>query len=1241
VSAVWRFCFWLALLFTDGRVYAAGIDALKDLHLETVLVEGGSAKAAIITSSSGRYDASVQRVRDRVRRLTGVELPLYRDNAIPNDILKTRDVIALGNMATNALIDTLYRQYYVILDLTYPGAGGSVVRSLHNPYGTGHNVIFLGGSDDAGVADAAEAFSSELNARGRLAVGWLMKIRLGKGLNPPDISPANPKWQVFSWRDSWRPTTSGAYKPSTFFGWNPVSIAGMLYYMTGKPDYLQTFKELALPSPGRIPAVNRADGAFLDPGNPLVKVDHYRAHLVDVVYDLIEESPLLTAEERLRITNKLLEHQHAYDPDNTYSVLNGDRHALWHMLSIYTGSRYFARSYPNPVWERRLDNVRRGFESFIGNPTWATADTLEWVATSLEPIFEFFTLDGSERFVRSGTARTFMSGVEILMNGEKSDYGSNALPISLLHKAAYLLDDGRYIWMLRQLGFDFSVFRIGQSYWPPESLKVAPPLDLVGRIEVYPLAEKDWKTAATAVPRDEAFQVLAYRSGLRETDDYLLFDGFYGQGRHAYQLNTLLMLRMFGGRKILSGYGNDVSVTVDGEMAGYIPRVAALKEKLAASGMAYIHGGVPDMGASTWNRHVLYHEDRGVIVIDAITAERPGLFDITLSWQTGSPIKEQKEQASGLKQLVTANGAALVNAEAALERATDTLAQTTVSRKLQQGEEVSLATLFHETGRPETVEARAGGGYWIGGKSPALVGTSRLSAQGLTAQADFAYVDRETIVLGKATELSVQGVQFLKSPVPVGVIWSLRDGRIRLASDRPTTVELSGSKKASVSIPAGESEHTVGSLAQNAARKLDGLLAGRDPLRPKFATAEKESPAPSPAWKARWQAVVPGAVRHLASSYGKPGEAWVVSQAGDGSHLTRLSEDGERLVEIKNPREVLSVLTPKSAEQARHFAIVLGFKDDTVRAYADNGRELWSFKAEVDPSFRIGDHYDAPWFTNPRPPDNKTGAYSLLVADFRGQPADELIVGRPSTVEFRDLQGKLLKRVPVKWGDVTSLAVLPSGYQNSGALVLAGKNKAGKATPSGIDSAHRLKSDDLFSEIQTGYTGMHAWMQNGIGDIVVGDLDSDGRDEVAYTITGAFNELRVYRGQTGKPLWMKYFGPDKQERSSMHLLPMTDIDGNGRNDIVVGSPTGRVIAYDHTGRTLWQQGVGSRINAIAVSGTRQRVAVGCADGSVYLYSGTGALLKSDNLGAPVNSVIAEENRVTAGSEKGIVRSYEM
>ena len=135
------------------------IKKVKALHLTTSLVEKGNAQAIIVAPAGGRYRAEAEHVREHVRKLTGVNLPVSHDEIMPMELLRKQHVIALGNMSTNAFIETLYRQWQVILDLKYPGDGGYVVRSLHNPYGSGHNVIFLGGSDDAGVAEAVKVFT--------------------------------------------------------------------------------------------------------------------------------------------------------------------------------------------------------------------------------------------------------------------------------------------------------------------------------------------------------------------------------------------------------------------------------------------------------------------------------------------------------------------------------------------------------------------------------------------------------------------------------------------------------------------------------------------------------------------------------------------------------------------------------------------------------------------------------------------------------------------------------------------------------------------------------------------------------------------------------------------------------------------------------------------------------------------------------------------------------------------------
>ena len=172
------------------------IERLKSLYPDTALVENRQPRAVIVIPSDGRYGTDVSILQDRIKLLTGVELPVHLDDVSPGEILLARNVIALGNMATNRFIEQLYRQWYVLLDLKYPGEGGYVVRSLHNPYGTGHNVIFIGGSDADGVEEAAGKFAALLKPSNPLRVGWLMEIKLGEGINPPEIGDDIPDWVV-------------------------------------------------------------------------------------------------------------------------------------------------------------------------------------------------------------------------------------------------------------------------------------------------------------------------------------------------------------------------------------------------------------------------------------------------------------------------------------------------------------------------------------------------------------------------------------------------------------------------------------------------------------------------------------------------------------------------------------------------------------------------------------------------------------------------------------------------------------------------------------------------------------------------------------------------------------------------------------------------------------------------------------------------------------------------------------
>ncbi|MGI6459266.1 MAG: hypothetical protein ACOX5J_04100 [Candidatus Hydrogenedentales bacterium] len=147
------------------------IEALKPLYLETAVAAGGHAAALIVAPPAYAEQAAV--VKAAIQASTGAELPVLSDDAV--GLPFAQNIIALGNRSTNRFIGLLYDRFYTLLDLRYPGPGGYVVRSLHNPMGDGHNVILLGGSDLAGVSKATAAFCAA--GLGKAAPGRRLNCR--------------------------------------------------------------------------------------------------------------------------------------------------------------------------------------------------------------------------------------------------------------------------------------------------------------------------------------------------------------------------------------------------------------------------------------------------------------------------------------------------------------------------------------------------------------------------------------------------------------------------------------------------------------------------------------------------------------------------------------------------------------------------------------------------------------------------------------------------------------------------------------------------------------------------------------------------------------------------------------------------------------------------------------------------------------------------------------------------------
>jgi hypothetical protein len=230
----------LAGLLTAGAVQGgepAPIATLKPMHVDTALVLDGKPNAAVVVPADGRYEAPAGAIVKSVKQTTGITLPVVADSEI--ELPFSQNLVILGNRSTNRVIEHLYNFYYTYLDLKYPGAGGYVVRSLHNPFANGHNAILVGGSNDEGMARAVEQFvvaATNSATKGELSLGWTLRVELGRGLTVPK-SANDPACRAWGSKES----------PATYFGWNSVGRNMALFYMTGEEKFAREFLRLAFP----------------------------------------------------------------------------------------------------------------------------------------------------------------------------------------------------------------------------------------------------------------------------------------------------------------------------------------------------------------------------------------------------------------------------------------------------------------------------------------------------------------------------------------------------------------------------------------------------------------------------------------------------------------------------------------------------------------------------------------------------------------------------------------------------------------------------------------------------------------------------------------------------------------------------------------------------------------------------------------------------------------------------------
>lgn len=754
------------------------ITQVKPLCLETPLVEGASA-IPIVVPADGSRDADAAVIANAIEAAGAARPALIKDDAFRAGLTLDHHCIALGNRSTNKLLGALYDRHFSLTDLRYPGPGGHEVRTLHNPLGNGKNVIIVGGSDAAGVTNGALLFAQKVaearKSESGLVIGRLMEIQLGAGVTPPmDLE------QFETW-DASAIDATGA-------GWNSISKRMAMYYMTGDPFHANEALRLAFPNDQAKAELEILDGARIEQRNtPLSGTRPEFACRMVLYWDLIEESPVFSDDDRLRVTQAL-----AQQVSNLGFVWPGAGAASaqsvgttseqWTAIAQYSLGRYFAKDYADPLWVTCMESGAAQFRPLYTH-AWVRGegDAPGGYGKGIAPVLNFILLSGDRVPVENGVLAALLRGQEILASGRDGDPALVQAPISFFHQAASLIGDGRWLEYGRRTGIRRDGFRVGQSWSSPIAPSAPSGFSDTWQVQAVPAAL--WLARNSGLANEETFQFMSYRSAADATGDFILLDGLHGDSREAL---ALLALRQ-DGQTVLEGESNRLSLRGDAPVGPVQSMDAALKLQHVLGEIALVSAEVPNTGLANWRRTILNRRSKYSLLLDTVVPhEDAANFEIQLTWE-----RPQAEWAVG-------PGASCLLLPGSVDPAIRPTLQT--SRPMGLSIAGDRATLVWNgpvaRGQAQHLFSAIGRGP-VGSVACVPLGANaaalHLPQPAVVAAGAFEGMDG---TLTFVTPDYVYGValtaarELVRADAPIEIAWDLNAGIIDVVTSKPTTVSL-------------------------------------------------------------------------------------------------------------------------------------------------------------------------------------------------------------------------------------------------------------------------------------------------------------------------------------------------------------------------------------------------------------------------------------------------------------------
>jgi outer membrane protein assembly factor BamB len=692
----------------------AELEKVKPRVTKTVLEN-----VAVVTPEEPGWDKLGDELSALLAKATGQ--PPARVAPKDANLREKRLFVLLGNIGNNRAFLFPYSHGFTFADGLVPGPGGYDVRTVHDPFGDGRNLIVLGASDPAGA---------------KLAIG-----ELGKHLSPgtrslPPVFAAKlageaaERWgRAFTdkldekWVKKQHAAAEKGLKEGMHTGlFRYAEGLGTNYALTHRPEYAQMFVWM----------VQRAYRHYQSKpatyGGPWGMDSDFRIYKVFPAWDAVEECPSLTDEQRLEVTKIL--YQWVSDLAHK-GVARGNsvrfNHITFPALGCFYAGEYFWNHYE--AWQGKLwlEQARNVFE-FQSKTTKPHCDCNSYQWLTIDHVMLYAMASGDLTQFENGCARRNADYVVLNMNGlgYQAPYGDVGAwtcwgpSIEVLRKAYWYYRDPKIGWALQRKEA-IRTSPMLRGYNLPVT-KTTVPNELAG-LDVWPLTRPWYDTFARAGDADFslAFDKISFRDGFDPESTYLLLDGL-ARGGHGHRDANAVLQWTQNGRiwladtdyiKSLPKYHNTLLVLKDGQSAP-LPSFAELLTATDLPGMAVSATKMSDYAGLDWTRTVFWIKSGSFVVVDRVQAREAGDYSVRAVWQTlgncqlrdGALDVEQHGQHARIALSTNATAVLSQDDEQAknwrtyphVDDPTVQVLQGIVRAKLQPGQSRTFATLLHASG---------------------------------------------------------------------------------------------------------------------------------------------------------------------------------------------------------------------------------------------------------------------------------------------------------------------------------------------------------------------------------------------------------------------------------------------------------------------------------------------------------------------------------------------------------------